>query len=191
MRLFVAVEIAPDVVAAVVGLIDTLQQRAKRLAPNARLTWVTAERIHVTVRFIGHVENDRVDAIRDALASPLAVPPFDLAVAGAGTFPPKGPPRVVWAGLHSGRDGLVAIEKEVSARLARLGLESEDRPYNPHLTLARVREAAGLTSAALLDGIRETPIGVSPVRAITLFESRLSPKGPTYVSSQRTVLRPA
>ena len=188
MRLFVAVEIAPDVVAAVVELIDRLQQRAKRLAPKARLTWVTTERIHVTVRFIGHVENEQADAIREALASPLDVPPFDVTVAGAGTFPPNGPPRVVWAGLRNGRDGLVTIEKEVSARLARLGLESEDRPYNPHLTLARVREAGGLKSAALLDGISEAALGVSPVRAITLFESRLSPKGPTYLALQHTSL---
>jgi 2'-5' RNA ligase len=191
MRLFVAVEIAPDVVAAVVELIDRLQQRAKRLAPKARLTWVTAERTHVTIRFIGQVENDAGDAIRDALALPLAVPPFELTVAGAGTFPPKGPPRVVWAGLRNGRDGLVAIEKQVSARLVRLGFESVARPYNPHLTLARVREAAGLKSAALLEGITASTLGVSPVRAITLFESRLSPKGPTYVPIQRTALRPA
>ena len=188
MRLFVAVEVAPDVVAAVVELIDRLQQRAKKLAPEARLTWVTTERIHVTVRFIGHVENDEVDAIREALALPLAVPPFDVTIAGAGTFPAKGPPRVVWAGLRNGRDGLGAIEKEVSARLARLGLEPEDRPYNPHLTLARVREAAGLKSAALLDGISETTLGISRVRAITLFESRLSPKGPTYLALQHTPL---
>ena len=191
MRLFVAVEIAPDVVAAVVELIARLQQRAKRLAPKAHLTWVTTERIHVTVRFIGQVEPAKADAICEALASPLDVPPFDVTVACAGTFPAKGPPRVVWAGLRNGRDGLVSIEKEVTARLARLGFEAEDRPYNPHLTLARVREAAGLKSAALLDGISETSLGVSPVRAITLFESRLSPKGPTYVPMQRTALSPA
>jgi 2'-5' RNA ligase len=66
----------------------------------------------------------------------------------------------------------------------------EDRPYNPHLTLARVREAVGLRAAPLLDGVSEVVLGVTQVDAITLFESRLSPQGPTYVALHRTALRP-
>jgi len=74
----------------------------------------------------------------------------------------------------------------VSERLARAGIGAEERPYNPHLTLARVREAGGLRSVALLEGVGETTLGGTAVEAITLFESRLSPKGPTYVALQRT-----
>ena len=189
MRLFVAVEMAPRVVAAAIDLNDHLQVRAARLAPQSRIAWVTADRLHITLRFIGHVDAQKADAIRDALGSPLAFEAFDLTVAGAGAFPPKGSPRVVWAGLTENRGRLLAIEREVSERLARCGILSEDRPYNPHLTLARVREAAGLRSAPLVDGLSEVVLGVTPVDAITLFESCLSPKGPTYVALQRTALR--
>ena len=189
MRLFVAVEMAPRVVDAAIDLIDRLQARAARLAPRSRITWVTADRLHITVRFIGHVDAQKADAVRDALGSPLAFEAFDLTLAGAGAFPSTGPPRVVWAGLAEGRDRLAAIEREVSERLGRSGIVSEDRPYNPHLTLARVRDAAGLRTAPLVDGLSDVVLGATPVGAITLFESRLSPKGPTYVALHRTALR--
>ena len=78
-----------------------------------------------------------------------------------------------------------AIERELTARLSTIGIPPEDRPYNPHLTLARVREPAGLRAAALLDGLQTHAFGHSTIDAITLFESRLSPKGPTYVAQAR------
>jgi 2'-5' RNA ligase len=67
MRLFVAVEIAPAVAAAADALIDRLRARAVRLAPRSRITWVTADRLHLTVRFIGHVDADRADAVLQVL----------------------------------------------------------------------------------------------------------------------------
>jgi 2'-5' RNA ligase len=142
----------------------------------------------VTVRFIGHVDEARATAIMSALRSPIDVPPFDLTVQGVGTFPENRPPRVVWAGLGDEVDALPRIEEEVSARVQRCGVGREDRPYRPHLTIARVKESGGLRARPLLKGLEDLALGVSRVEAITLFESRLSPKGPTYVPLQRTAL---
>ena len=122
------------------------------------------------------------------LEPPLDLNPFDLTVSGVGAFPPKGFPRVVWAGLTGGRDRLLTVERSVSERLAQAGVPREERPYSPHLTLARVRDAAGLRSVALVGDFREVSLGTTTVDAITLFESRLSPKGPTYVPLARTPL---
>ena len=122
MRLFVAVEIAPAVAAAAAALIERLRERAKRLAPRSRITWVPADRLHVTVRFIGNVDADRADAVGQVLAPPLGQAPFDLTLAGVGSFPPKGPPRVLSSGVTDGREPLVAIEERVSERLARVGI---------------------------------------------------------------------
>ena len=122
------------------------------------------------------------------VAPPLAHEPFDLTVAGVGTFPPQGRPRVVWAGLAEGRDRLTAIERDVSGRLARTGIAPGQISDNPHVTLGRVREAGGLRSAALLEGASNTVLGTTRVEAVTLFESRLSPTGPTYVALQRTAM---
>ena len=186
--MFVGIEISPAVITATIELIAQLRAASARLAPGSRITWVTAERLHITIRFIGHVDDMRVEEIRGVLAPPLATDPFNLAIAGVGTFPPKGSPRVVWAGLSGGSDQLMAIESTVSERLERAGVPREERLYNPHLTLARVRDAAGLRPAPFVGSLREISLGTTAVDAITLFERRLSPKGPTYVALARTPL---
>ncbi|MBI4266431.1 MAG: RNA 2',3'-cyclic phosphodiesterase [Acidobacteria bacterium] len=189
MRLFVAVELDLAVARAMADLGEQLRRRAETRAPRARITWIPADRLHLTLRFIGEVDERRADAIRAVLDPPVAVDAFDLTLSGLGAFPNSGPPRVLWAGLSAGEDALIRLEEEVSARLARCGVEPENRPYRPHLTLARVREAAGLRAGPLLEGLGARASGTSRVDAITLFESRLSPKGPTYVALQRTPLR--
>lgn len=188
MRLFVAVEIGA-VAGRAAALAGELRKRADRLAPRARITWIPADRLHITVRFIGHVDAARADAIQRELSPPLDTPPFELGFAGLGAFPRTGRPQVLWAGVSAGKASLQRIEQEVTARLAPLGIPAEGRPYSPHLTLARVREAAGLKSAALFAGIEQTSLGTTRCEAITLYESRLSPAGPTYVPLRRTPLR--
>jgi 2'-5' RNA ligase len=188
MRLFVGVEISARVAAAAAELTGLLRARAADLAPHSRITWMTHERLHVTVRFIGHVDDGTVAQIVEALRPALEVERFELTVAGAGVFPPKGPPRVVWAGFSTGRDQLSALERNVSDRLAAAGVERERRPFNPHLTLARVREARGLRANRLLEGLDGSVLGTTAVDAITLFESRPSPRGPQYLAICRTPL---
>jgi RNA 2',3'-cyclic 3'-phosphodiesterase len=188
MRLFIAVEMNASVEGTAREVIDDLRARVARLAPRARITWSAPDRIHVTVRFIGEADEARAQAIRSALGPTIDVPVFDLMVEGVGAFPPKGAPRVVWAGLTDGRDGLLEVERAVSQRLETL-VPPEDRPYAPHLTLARVKEPAGLSRPALFEGVTTRQFGRVHVDAITLFESRLSPKGATHVPLQRSALR--
>ena len=189
MRLFVAVEIGEAIASAAAVLSAQLQRRAARLAPRARVTWVPPERLHLTVRFIGHVDEAKQRAVAAVLEPRLAVPSFALALGGTGAFPPRGEPRAIWAGVADGLERLQQLEREVTLRLQEAGIPAEDRPYSPHLTLARVREAHGLRAAALLEEHRGVDLGATNVEAITLFASRLSPKGPTYVALQQTPLR--
>jgi 2'-5' RNA ligase len=188
VRLFTAVEVGPEVAARAGALTAGLRERAGRAAPQARITWIPPDRLHLTVRFIGQADEALAHAILIALEPPIAVAPFDLRLAGCGAFPPRGAPRVLWVGVVSGLDGLQALEREVSRRLQAIGLPPEARPYRPHLTLARVREPAGLRAGALLATCAEAPIGATRVEAITLYESRQSPGGPTYVPLLRTPL---
>lgn len=189
MRLFVAVEIDPDVARRISELSDELRRRVTAFARRARITWIPAERLHLTLRFIGEVDEGKAAAIGAALEPKLNAGIFDVVIRGAGVFPASGPPRVLWAGIAEGADALVDLEHEVSTRLAGCGVPREERAFSPHLTLARVREASGLRSGPLLDGVTDRVLGATRVDAITLFESRSSPKGPTYVSLQRTPLR--
>lgn len=189
MRLFIAVEIAPAVADAAARAVDELRRRAERLAPRSRITWVAPERMHLTVAFIGESDEERARRISGTLEPGVPVAPFELTVAGLGAFPRTGQPRVLWAGLTDGRDALLRVERVVAARLADAEITPEPRAYNPHLTLARVRDAAGLRAAPLFEGVTNGAIGTTPVRAITLFESRLSSKGPTYVPLRRVPLQ--
>ena len=189
MRLFVAAEIGDTLAARAADLISDLQQRVSASAPRARLTWAASDRLHITIRFIGEVDEGRAAAIRTALEPRLDVEPFELVLAGAGAFPGSGPPRVVWAGIEKGRDWLIAVEREIGARLAALGLPADTRPYSPHLTLARVKKAEGLRSARLFEGLADRQIGTTRIDAITLFQSRLSPKGSQYAALLRTPLK--
>lgn len=188
MRLFVAVEVGAPLMVAAQALAADLRRRAETLAPGSRITWIPAPLLHLTLRFVGNADAATATAIADALRPAINRRPFDLQFSGAGVFPLRGAPRVFWAGVTAGVDDLVALEVEVSSRLQRMGIPPDDRVFSPHLTLARVREAAGLPGEAVLAGLEQAPVGTSHVDAITLFESRLSPKGPTYVPLQRTPL---
>jgi 2'-5' RNA ligase len=189
VRLFVAVEIDRSVTQALADFSAALRRAAQALAPAARIGWVSPEQLHVTSRFIGEMNDAGAAAIAGALLHDLAIEPFDLVVEGAGAFPERGAPRVLWAGIAAGGEGLSAIEQEVSARLATCGIGREDRPYRPHITIARVREPAGLRSAPLFETAADRRFGTTRVEAITLFQSRTSPKGAVYTPLHRTRLR--
>jgi RNA 2',3'-cyclic 3'-phosphodiesterase len=188
VRLFTAIELDEHVLAEGATLVAELKQRAQRAAPHARLTWVPTDRMHLTLRFIGQVDDAQAERILHALREPIRIAPFSMTVGGLGTFPPKGPPRVIWLDVGDGKESAIRAEAEVSRRLEALGIPGEARPYKPHLTLARVRETGGLRATVLFDGLNPR-LGATEVNATTLFESRLSPKGPAYVALERTPLR--
>jgi 2'-5' RNA ligase len=188
MRLFVAVEIGVDVQDAVSGVIAELKRRVAQSAPHARVTWVNAGHLHLTLVFIGTADAVLNDKIQSALERPIAVPAFSLTIAGTGTFPPRRPPRVIWAGVSGGLDAVHSVEREVRARLDRLVSYEAERAYHPHVTLGRVKNPAGLRPTALLEGVKDAAFGVVQVGAVTLFESRLSSAGPMYIPLRRTAL---
>lgn len=188
MRLFAAVEVGADVQTAATRVIDELGRRVERLPSHPRVTWVRPHNLHLTVRFIGEVDEGIGRQILAALTRPLDAHAFELAIRGTGTFPPRRPPRVIWAGIASGLQQWRGVEREVGSRLAPWLPAPEERNDSPHLTLGRVKNPAGLRPAVLLEGLEEADFGVVTVGAVTLFESRLSSTGPTYVALGRTDL---
>jgi len=188
MRLFIAAELPRQAAIAAAGLGDLLRERVTQMAPRARLTWVAPDRMHLTLRFIGHVDAAAAERVLAVLAEPLQSAAFFLTLGQAGAYPSRGNPRVLWVGMAQGRQELQQVEREVSARIERAGIQPDDRPFSPHLTVARVHDPDGLRGAAALDGINAPPGAGGVVDAITLFESRLSPKGPAYTALQRTPL---
>ena len=191
MRLFVGVDINPQVVERIAECLDELRRRVAQRAPRARISWVPPDRLHVTIRFIGEASESRASEIAASLSPTLPLDPFEAIFTGIGAFPLHGPPRVLWAGIGSGVEPFVALEREVTARLDACGIPPEERPYHPHVTIARVREPAGVRARPLLDEFHARAFGASSVETITLFQSRLSPKGSVYVPLQSSPLRRA
>jgi 2'-5' RNA ligase len=181
MRLFVAVELdAPSRAAANQAAHELRQRVGSALRPR----WVPPENMHLTVRFVGHVADDRVAPVLEALHPALAVSPFDLVLGACGVFPATGPPRVLWLGLTEGSASLQLMHDEFNRRLLPLGFESENRAFSAHLTLARIKDAPHGSRAVVREALRH--VRTAPTRSrvthATVFESRLSPNGPRYTA---------
>ena len=188
MRLFVAVELPADVKSAALRLIAALRTRCEHFAPRARISWAAVDRMHLTLQFIGEADPSRTHAIEQVLEPPFDLPPFELVFGGTGVFPDVRRPRVIWAGLTAGAQPLQDLQQQVAARLVAAGVVAEDRPFQPHFTLARVREAAGLRAQSALEGLSDADLGPVHVVETVLFESRASAGGQEYVARQRTRL---
>jgi 2'-5' RNA ligase len=189
MRSFLAIR--PDH-AARTGL-ATLLAGMERVAASesSALRWSRAANVHLTLHFLGDVDEPRETRLRSQLEQPLAVPPFDVTLGRLGTFPPARPPRVFWVSIEDGRDELTAIHGELGRRLNAAGIAIESRPFSPHLTLARVRDNEQRRARNVAQ--RLTDVQVPRVRwrvdHVTLFHSDLSGPAPRYDAVQHVPVR--
>jgi RNA 2',3'-cyclic 3'-phosphodiesterase len=181
MRLFVAVELSEDVRRAAAKAATVLRER---LGPRVHARWVIADQLHITVRFIGQVTDDRVPDLVHAARKPLDLGAFDLRLGEFGAFPGSGPPRVIWVGVEEGLRSLARIHEEMNRRLEPFGFEAEKRPFSAHLTLARIKDLPRRTSAHARHVVKECPpLGAACViTQATVFRSHLSPAGSRYES---------
>jgi 2'-5' RNA ligase len=191
VRLFVGIELDADLRARCASAGADLQERLRGARAGLDVRWVPEQNLHVTLWFLGEVPPERTSAIEQTLQSPSEVEPFVMDVSGVGIFPPSGPPRILWLGISRGADSLSACYAELSVRLAPLGFERERRPYHPHVTIGRVRDAergAGRGARAACREIDPHP-GSQKVPAMTLFQSRLSGRGAEYLPLLRVPLK--
>jgi 2'-5' RNA ligase len=151
---------------------------------------VPADNLHVTIWFLGEVEEAKAERVVHALRQPLGVPPITLRIEGAGAFPASGEPRALWLGLTSGREGLLAVHGRLTPRLRKLGFEPERRQFSAHLTIGRVKEARRSEVTAIRRVLHETDrlVGECEVTHATLFRSRTSPAGAQYETLLRIPL---
>jgi 2'-5' RNA ligase len=190
MRLFVAVEVDDAVRRACRRAAAEADAAIRTAVRTCDLKWVAIDNLHITVKFIGHVDEALGARILASLAAPFPCAAFEARLGGLGVFPPGGASRVVWVGLARGEESLRRVHEEVEGRLGELGIPRDDRPLSGHLTLARVREpvrGSGRVIREALGRLSVKPVAW-PVSHVTLFESRLSPKGATYTPLIRSEL---
>jgi RNA 2',3'-cyclic 3'-phosphodiesterase len=185
MRLFIAIDL-DDVVREAIAA----EQKRLTAAIGGRgaLRIVRPEQMHLTLVFLGHVDDARVPEIMTAVAEPIGEAPFDLGFAGVGVFPPRGRPNVLWLGVADGAREVSVVQHEMASRVERLGIELEQRPFHPHLTLARWRESRPADRTRVFDAATTRAIARIHVDHVTLYQSRLSPAGSTYSVVARATL---
>lgn len=185
MRIFVAAEPDDAARAALAKLTTALRERNQEAARAWR--WVPPENVHVTLHFLGEISEERTGALVRCLGPELEVPAFDVDIDQLGQFPPAGRPRVLWAAVGGGRDALVRLQEATGARLAAEGFPADDRPFVPHLTLARSRDGSGRGRARLPVLEPFAPVRWR-VRAVTVLRSHLSNGPARYETIHRTRL---
>jgi 2'-5' RNA ligase len=151
-RLFVAVPVPDETRAAVRELLEPI-----RAQPFGRaVRWVHLDTLHLTLRFLGDTEPERVDEVRAAVRESAAGrAAFAVQLAGAGSFPPGGRKiRAVWLGIARGSDELAGIADRVGGSLLARGWEPDARPYRPHVTVGRT-DATGIRDAGLASQMLE------------------------------------
>ena len=167
MRLFVALAL-PD---AIAESLLALQGGV----PGAR--WMTRERLHVTLRFIGEVDGRDAIAIDDALAT-IRAPRFSLELKGIGEFGGKNP-RALWAGVREGEQ-VAHLQRKIESAVQRIGLPPEARKFVPHVTLARLRGSPHDRVITFLSAHALYASGAFEIGAFILYSSVLSPNGSLY-----------
>ena len=177
-RLFIAVDINEATRAQVGGISAYLREALG----STKASWVRPDRMHLTLHFFGDADERIEQRARNALAHPITEAPVNVSFSGVGTFPERGSARVVWLGVAEGVPQLRRLQHAlVAGEETRPTRNSSGRSFSPHLTLARLRDRAPREKIAEITRIPASA-GPSRIDRVTLYESRLSPAGPTYVS---------
>jgi 2'-5' RNA ligase len=180
IRSFVAIELPEEAKKGLARLRKQLERGEHKF-----VKWVDPGGIHLTLKFLGNIPSKRVTEITEAMGKAVqGISPFRLEISGLGAFPSLKQARVLWVGIGGELGQLSTLQQNIDSVLAALGFAREERPFVPHLTLARVREGASLPerrsfgelvgSTAFED---KYPIEVEAVR---LMRSQLTPAGALY-----------
>ena len=184
LRTFVALPLDSHIVTS----LQDLHQKLQSLPVDVK--WVKPHSIHVTIKFLGDVEEAHLDSIYEAIHQGVSgVKPWRVGVKHIGTFPGMRNPRVVWVGLDDPTGTIMTVQDQVQAELVKIGFEKERRAFTPHLTVGRVRTPKGKKDLVsfLLDE-REREFGEMQVNRVVLYKSDLKPTGAEYTALQEFTL---
>ncbi|MFC5368104.1 RNA 2',3'-cyclic phosphodiesterase [Salinirubrum litoreum] len=183
MRLFVSVDL-PD------ALADPLADLQQEFGDAPGLRFTDPEQAHLTLKFLGEVDEKRVPEIEDALETAVdaaGVDPFDATVGGLGVFPSMEYISVVWVGIRegAGREELTRLHEAVERETTALGFDPEDHDFTPHVTLARMNDARSKVRVQQVVREQDPTLGTMRVSQIRLKASELDRDGPTYSTVSR------
>jgi RNA 2',3'-cyclic 3'-phosphodiesterase len=184
MRTFIAIEIPSEVKSALAAL-QTELRRA-----GADVSWTKPENIHLTLNFLGEVDERRIGEVENiCVASAAEFQPFTLGLNDTGVFPNARQPRVLWVGLAGEIGKTSEMRKRLDDGLALIGFEREEKDFRPHLTIGRVKSNRKIRELLALAGARQVPASPFVVTELVLMKSELYPAGARYTPMARAPLR--
>ena len=173
LRLFVAVKLPVDVR-------EKLHSLKMYFEDLEKAKWVNKENMHLTLKFIGNTEEDRVAVIKETLLKAANKnKSFKIKIGGLGAFPSITRTRVIWAGLSNGENETIKLAEDIDTELSKIGFQKESRKFKAHIALARLKYIINLENR--YEEIDEE-LGITDisVKNINLIKSTLTPKGPIY-----------
>ncbi|OGP66554.1 MAG: 2'-5' RNA ligase [Deltaproteobacteria bacterium RBG_13_47_9] len=176
LRSFLAIELPKPIL----NKIEEVQ--ADLRSTHADVRWVSPEKIHLTLKFFGNIEESKIETIVQSMDEPIRVTsPFLLTVRGMGAFPHFKNPRVIWVRMAGGEEKLTSFQRQLESQFEKIGFEGEDRSFHPHLTLGRAKSNRGKEELIrTIEKHKEDEFGDIQVERMILFKSELKPSGPIY-----------
>lgn len=184
-RMFVAIELPASVRRQLIEHIDRLRD----FNPEGRASWVRQDNLHLTLKFLGDTPVTRVESIAQAAQRAASkVEPFEIVVGGCGAFPPSGQPCVLWIGIEDHAGKLVELQAALEDECANVGFPREQRPFHPHLTIARIRNPHDSRQLAAVH--KEMGFDAETVRVseLALIRSELRSEGSRHTIVARHAL---
>jgi len=184
MRSFIAIEILEDIK----DKITEIQQKLK--ATNADVKWTEPNNIHLTLKFLGEIDDEKLGKIINLLPSVArGCKPFKIEIGGVGKFPPRGIPRIIWVGCKGGLSAIGSLSKSIDECVSDIGIAKEKREFAAHVTIGRVRTSRNATflneTIEILSG---ASFGSQIVKKIVLFKSQLGGTAPVYTAIKDFIL---
>jgi len=174
VRAFIGIEATDEVRAALA------RAQQKLAACGAKVKWVPPENVHLTLKFLGDIDEEMVEKVKAAMAEAAGDGPITLEVCGLGCFPPRGKPRTLWAGVSEGAEPVAKLFKRLDRALRPLRFKKESR-FVAHLTIGRVKSPVGAENLApVMEQHAATPFGTVDAAEMVLFRSTLTPSGAIY-----------
>ncbi len=175
VRAFMSIDIEEQ---SLLSNVQIIQQKLDQDA--AKMKIVKSENIHFTLRFFGDTPLTKLDQIQDSLER-IEITPFEIEVAGVGSFPNRRRPRIIWIGVAHNASKILDLKDEIDSSLSELDYQPEKRKYTPHATIARVRHVRDSKRIAEnLEDLGDEVIGTMTVRTVNMMKSTLTPSGPIY-----------
>ena len=188
MRTFIAIELPKEIKDSLSKVQDKLK------TSGADIKWVSPQNIHLTLKFLGEIDDKKLDKITQILEEITKNSnPYPLRLSCVGAFPKINFPRVIWIGIDKGNTETKEIAKALEENIAKIGIPKEDRPFSCHITLGRVKSS--LNREGLVENLNNLANYTEKekleflVTKITLFESTLTPKGPIYEALKEASLK--